>query len=596
VRLRTDERGVTVQIGTVLLFAVLIVLLSTYQATVVPQQNEQVEFNHNQRVQGQMQDLRDGLLRTGATGSGSSTSVALGTQYPVRAVFVNPAPPSGSLKTTPPANVTLLNATGVGETGDYWDGSARNFSTRGLVYDPVYHVYQNPPTTVYEHGVLYNRFESANRTLAGQSLVRENRISLVAVTGSLSESGSGSATVDFQPVSPATRTVTVRNETSNLSVVVPTTRPASEWRSLLADELNQSEGDDRHVLAVEDVSDRAAVRIVLEPGTYELELAKVGVGTDVTGVEPHYVTDVRGDNSSVAENSTRKLVLEVRDRYNNPVSGATVNVSLVENDLPDTLVSQGKEAGEDGMLRNLTTNANGRVTLTYLLDSFDRENQEFSVRVSRTDTPSNNSTANFDSELRETALFTLTAQNTDGSGGSVGTSGTEEWSENETTKTLSASGGLWTNISNAEHVNMSTPRFSPLTGKDGQVKTSERYFRVSFIIENSSRKYVFVIPKTPEGMKYTVGDDKFGSKGVVLLRESEDGTVTKLLQGKKLSASVLDPWHEGNRTLDVLDEDNYKQPSAVKDELDEVRSFMQANENVTLFVTDMHGRVRIAVE
>jgi hypothetical protein len=345
VRLRTDDRGVTVQIGTVLLFAVLIILMSTYQATVVPQQNEQVEFNHNQQVQGQLQDLRDELRRTAVTGSGGSTSVALGTQYPVRAVFVNPAPPSGSLKTTPPANVTLRNATATGETGDYWDGSARNFSTRGLAYDPIYHVYQNPPTTVYDNGVLYNRFDGANRTLAGQRLVRGNRISLVALNGSLSESASSSATVDLQPVSPATRTVTVRNETSNLSVIVPTTRPASEWEKLLAEELNRSKGDDRHVLAVEEVADRPAVRIVLEPGVYELQLAKVGVGTDVTGTEAHYVTDVSGDNASVSTDGEQKFSVEVRDRYNNPVSGATVNVSTVSD---GTVSPQQATTGADG--------------------------------------------------------------------------------------------------------------------------------------------------------------------------------------------------------------------------------------------------------
>ncbi|NHN59538.1 MULTISPECIES: Ig-like domain-containing protein [Halorussus] len=356
-RLRTDDRGVTVQVGTVLLFAVVVVLLSTYQASVVPQQNEQVEFDHNQRVQGQLQDLRDELLRTAVTGSGGSSSVALGTRYPVRAVFVNPAPPSGTLATTPAANATIRNATADGETGDYWTGHSRNFSTLGLTYDPLYHVYQNPPTTVFRNGVLYNRYPDANRTLSGQRLVRGNRISLVALNGSLSESASGSATVDFRAVSAATRTVTVRNETANLSVVVPTTlaegKAVGLWRQLLADEWSESPGDDRRVLAVEagprpDVAD---VRIVLEPGTYELQLAKVGVGSDVTGVDPHYVTDVRGDNASALEGGKQQLVVEVRDRFNNPVSGTIVNAS----DVTDGTVTP----------QRTRTNAAGRATFVY---------------------------------------------------------------------------------------------------------------------------------------------------------------------------------------------------------------------------------------
>jgi hypothetical protein len=380
VRLRTDERGVTVQVGTVLLFAVFIVLISTYQATVIPQQNEQVEFNHNEQVQGQLQDLRDELHRAAVTRSGGSTSVALGTRYPVRAVFVNPPQPAGTLRTTPAANATVENATATGETGDYWTGSARNFSTRGLVYEPIYNVYQDPPTTIYDNGVLYNQFESTNQSLAKQHLVRGNRISLVALNGSFSQSRSASATVDFEAISPVTRTVTVRNETDNLSVVVPTARPASEWEELLAEELNQSRGDDRYVLDVEDGPRPNTVRVVLEPGVYELELAKVGVGSDVSGVDSHYVTDVRGDNASVSRGGTQQLVVEVRDRFNNPVSGATVNVSDVTN---GSVSPRSAETGADGRATFVydAPDASGTETVTFNISDAPEPREEATLRV-----------------------------------------------------------------------------------------------------------------------------------------------------------------------------------------------------------------------
>ena len=412
-RLRTDDRAVTVQIGTVLLFAVLIILLSTYQATVVPQQNEQVEFNHNQQVQGDLQELRDEILRTAVTDAGGTASISLGARYPERALFVNPAPPSGTLRTTAPANVTVENATAVGETGDYWDGSAQNFSTRGLTYDPIYHAYQRPPTTVYENGVLYNRFDGANRILAGQRLVRGNRISLVTVNGSLSESGSARANVDVRAVSVGTRTVTVRNESSNVSVVVPTTLPAETWTELLAAEMSESDGDRRHVLAVEDGRGENAVRIVLEPGTYELQLAKVGVGGEVSDTGPHYVTDVRGDNASVPENSTRKLVVEVRDRYNNPVLGARVNISLVDNQIPDRLVHLG-ESGKS--LKNLKTGSDGRVTVRYDLGNFQGQNQKVAVRASIASVPSNNPRSAFARGTTDNLTYSLTAVSVSGQG------------------------------------------------------------------------------------------------------------------------------------------------------------------------------------
>ncbi|ESS06155.1 MAG: hypothetical protein A07HB70_01704 [uncultured archaeon A07HB70] len=89
-RLAEDRRGVTVQIGAILLFGVLIVALSTYQAVAVPAENEQVEFNHNQAVQQDMLELRSALLQTGAGGRGQSVSVSLGTTYPSRVLLVNP--------------------------------------------------------------------------------------------------------------------------------------------------------------------------------------------------------------------------------------------------------------------------------------------------------------------------------------------------------------------------------------------------------------------------------------------------------------------------------------------------------------------------
>ncbi|WP_158056135.1 hypothetical protein [Halorussus halophilus] len=422
-RLRTDERGVTVQIGTVLLFAVLVVLLSTYQAQVVPQENSQVEFKHNQQVQNQLQDLRDELHRTAATDSGGSASIPLGTQYPVRALFVNPPSPSGTLRTTElgtDSKVSIENAVASGETRDYWDGSTQEFSTRGLSYEPNYHVYQNAPTTVYANGVLYNRFDSAKTVVAGQRLVKGNTLSLVTVDGTLSKSSSQSLSVSPTAVSASTRTIAVRESGDPIELTVPTELSATMWEeTLLEDEFDGSDSDeDAYVQAVESVPGEDAVRIVLEPGTYELQLAKVGVGNDVSGVEPHYVTDVSGDNTSVAENSTRKLVVEVRDRYNNPVTGARVNLSLVSNDLPDRLHYRG-EVGET--LTDVRTDGQGQVELRYEVDEFDGANRRVKVRTSIADVPP--TSGEFEDGAQENLTFRLSVYGVGGPGNGNGPGG-----------------------------------------------------------------------------------------------------------------------------------------------------------------------------
>ncbi|WP_134669890.1 hypothetical protein [Halorussus marinus] len=362
-RFRADDRGVTVQIGAVLLFAILIVLVSTYQATVVPQQNEQVEYNHNQRVHGELQELRDEVYRAAATGTGGSATVSLGTRYPERALFVNPAPPSGRLATSADASLRIRNAAATGEVGDYWDGTARPYPTRGLTYEPRYSVYQDPPTTVYRNGVLYNRFADATVTLAGQRLVQGDRISVVTLDGTVSESTNGVASVNVRPVSATTRTVSVQNSApdEDLTIVVPTQLDAGEWEGLLEGELDEDGTDpDKHVSAVEPVAGEDAVRVVLEPGTYDLQMAEVGVGSDASETSPTYAVDVDGDGAVVREDGTRRVVVEVRDEYNNHVSGVDVTVT--------TDPSKGRlydaETGDESD-QTVRTDSDGRATFVY---------------------------------------------------------------------------------------------------------------------------------------------------------------------------------------------------------------------------------------
>ena len=219
-----DRRGQSIQIGAILLFGALIVAFASYQAFVVPDQNREVEFNHNQQVQSDMQDLRNAIVSVPGVDSSSAVSVQLGTQYPSRLIARNPSRPSGSLRTNGTAddthNITIRNAEAAGETGDVWDGTPRQYNTGTMVYRPNYNVYTAAPTTYYEHSVVYNQFRTANITLSSQTLVDGSEISLVALNGSLQRSNSGTTSVDVRPVSRSTTTVAVTNDSASDSVSV----------------------------------------------------------------------------------------------------------------------------------------------------------------------------------------------------------------------------------------------------------------------------------------------------------------------------------------------------------------------------------------
>lgn len=390
-QLRGDDRAVTVQIGAVLLFAVLIVGMSTYQAVVVPEQNASAEYEHGQRVQADMVDLRNAILRTAATGASQPTAVALGTRYPERLVFVNPPPASGTLRTGPERTLVVSNASAVDpDARDHWNGDARAFSTRDLVYEPQYRGYDGAPATVFDGAVLYNRFDTgANVTLSEQSVVDGRRITLVTLAGTRATSGTGAASVDPRPLSPSTatvRTVTIGNASGPVTLTVPTRLPAATWDDLLASQTR-----------VQGVAQNGsgAVDVVLEPGTtYELRMARIGVGDDVSSAGPQYVTKVSGRSG---------LVVEVRDRYDNPVSGVQVNATVERGN--GTVEPAG---GADG-----TTDGSGRASFRYGAAP-DDERVVVNVSFGGGDAP------------RERTTFAFVVGDTGGGDGGSGSGGGDE--------------------------------------------------------------------------------------------------------------------------------------------------------------------------
>ena len=190
-RLLADERAQSIQVGAVLLFAILVVFFAVWQAVVVPNQNEQVEFDHNQEVQSQLEQLRGDLAAMADSSTVRSHSVDLGVRYPARLVSLNPPAASGRLETVGTTNESVAavieNATATGETGDFWNGSERSFNTGRIAYEPRYNEYAQPPETVLENGVLFNQFGN-DRTLplTDQVVIDDDRIRIGALNGSLS--------------------------------------------------------------------------------------------------------------------------------------------------------------------------------------------------------------------------------------------------------------------------------------------------------------------------------------------------------------------------------------------------------------------------
>jgi PKD repeat protein len=438
-RFRDDERGVTVQVGAVLLLGIIVISLSIYQVQVVPAQNEQIEFDHSQAVQSDMQQVRNAVLGTAGDGAGDPTAVQLGTRYPARAVFVNPPPVSGSLRTEDAGEIRIENAKAVNpETDDYWRGESagdtgfdKSFDTDRLVYSADYAVYDNAPTTVYANSVVRNDFETTNAvTLSDQRLIDDRTISLVALDGRLSASRADTVTVDPQAVSASTRTVAVENAGGPVTVTVPTTLSNETWARLLQDE-RVTNGGAVSLVAVDESADTLTVE--LQPGVYRLKLAKVGVGTNVAGTSATYLTTVEAPETTTPTTS-QQFTVEVRDGYDNPVSGVSVSADV--------------DRGSISAVGSSLSDEDGRVTFEYTAPSGVGDG-DVQLRVSY------DSLADFDGDRPDDISYTVDVESAGGGGGGAsrtdlrvsdfeeGNIGATEWSVG------SGSGGVASDTSNS---------------------------------------------------------------------------------------------------------------------------------------------------
>ncbi|RXK51729.1 DUF7289 family protein [Halorientalis pallida] len=405
-RLRTDRRGVSEVVGTLLMFGLLVLLLVLVQVNAVPAANQQVEFEHDQRVQGDLQELQEAILLTASTGREGVVSVETGTGYPSRLFLFNPPRASGTIERTAVGTVEVRNALATGDTGDYVDGTLLSFESGGLAYRPNYNEYGGAPTTVYENGVLYSNF-TGNRSVIQErgAIVSGRDLSLVALQGTLATSSSRSVSVGVTPLSAPTRTVSVTNVAPGdpVTITVPTRLGPDAWRALLEEEREANGG---HVTRIERASS-STVRITLAEGVvYDLRIAAVGVGTGFDrSTDAAYITTVSGNGSTVPEDGSHQVVAEVRDAYNNPVSNETVSAEVVQGG--GTVLVVGTDRTDD----------DGRSTLEYTADGINSPLEDVVVDVWIGDgsaTPS---------DPARVSEFSLTVFDVDGTGQTGGTPG-----------------------------------------------------------------------------------------------------------------------------------------------------------------------------
>lgn len=333
------DRAQSVMVGTVLLFAILVVAFSLYQATVVPDENRAVEFNAYLDGSADMTELRNGLLDAAQSNTQRGVTVRTGTRYPARALFVNPPPASGRLSTGAEGHIELRNVRSVSAAPNVdayleTEGRTLSYATRDVIFDPGFREFSASDVRI-SNGLTY-RNGSQPVTLSTFPVVRGNQITLLSLSGDPDASGL-TTDITVEPVSGYTRTIGVTNASAGpITVTLPTDISPESLTDII-------EGQERtdHLLGVASGPRPGTVNVTLEPSTtYELRVARLEIrGPDSTRAAedpaPRYLVGSADDVLEEGDDGRVKLTVEARDRYNNPRSNAAVTFNASVGDFED---------------------------------------------------------------------------------------------------------------------------------------------------------------------------------------------------------------------------------------------------------------------
>ena len=343
-----DNRAVSAVIGFILIFGILVLLLTVYQAQIVPQQNAQTEFEHFEDSKNELIELRNTISTAGQADVSQFPSVTLGTNYQTRLLTINPPPPAGTLQTSDEYPIIIENKS----------GDSLTIPTRFLEYQPSYNELTVGPTQ-YEHSVLYlDERDRGNNVsiIKEQNLVKDGKVRITALQNKFEQTGTNRVTLELYPEDDVDSSEFPDPDGENLNVTIPTQLDEDEyWNKSLEDAGDIYQGVDTEVhgeeihalnLSVEeDDLEVNTVGIQLEPDESPAKNTDPrrinnggngGDGDEITEFESVFASNIGEDRDSSAEQIYRFILDGDLDE------GEEVDIDLSDADRDDVTYPRGQ--------------------------------------------------------------------------------------------------------------------------------------------------------------------------------------------------------------------------------------------------------------
>jgi len=212
-----EKKGVSVVLGTILMFVIMVGLYASIQATQVPLWNLRIDAQSFETTYGDMLFLKSDIKNVALLKQPKATVIRMGALYPDRMIFINPKQGVYTSMTKEDATVT------VEYTVEWSTGSAtytEYYPSSRLIFDVL-----SPEggSLIYEHGLIIRSFPNGSVSTDPQELIVDEELSVPVLDASLLSPMSSMRSESFS-IKPYAGSLTKLNITS-VTITLPTDYP-----------------------------------------------------------------------------------------------------------------------------------------------------------------------------------------------------------------------------------------------------------------------------------------------------------------------------------------------------------------------------------
>lgn len=299
--------------STVMGFAMLLVIITAayayFQIEYIPQICSSYETRHFSEVIDELVEL-SAKVKGGITNDEpNSVSIKLGGHYPDIPFFSTPPGFTGMLRSYD-AEVRIQNAIGIGEVSQVWDGSEVTWTGQSLKYTPNYIF--SAEEAVWEYGIV--AVGKINYVPVDGKIIEGKTIFIPLLRANISDSSNARKEYTLSVYSGGGDGILIKDNGNPIKIILKTSLPRSFWEEHWSEVIDPS-----YVSSV--AYNNGAVEITLRTGTtYRLIAGVVEIEGSSGRAVQHYLYRLSPSNQT----TPATLVVEVRDKFNNPVPNVDV--------------------------------------------------------------------------------------------------------------------------------------------------------------------------------------------------------------------------------------------------------------------------------